>query len=179
MLHHRAYWTELLLFCASRSTDLLFRSFLLVCCTYFTDILFRITQFAIMKTINLLAPLFCSVALAQDAQIPLKEKAQQWFDVAKSYIPSGVPSIPNPVDAGAAAVAGNKVQKISIANFERVLAPKPEGEEEWLIYTTGGNKTCFGRCGKVDLAWNVCAVSLPRYLPGTNANNIRRSPCHC
>lgn len=111
-----------------------------------------------MKVTALIAPVLCSIVLAQDAQIPLKEKAQGWFDKAKSYIPSGTPSIPNPVHAGAAAVAAQKVQNVNIRNYERLLAPKPDGEEEWLIYATGGNKTCFGRCGKVDLAWNVRVV---------------------
>lgn len=108
-----------------------------------------------MKTSLLLTSLLFGVVLADDTQATLKEKAQGWFDKAKSYIPSVTPSIPNPIDAGAAAVAAKNVQKVNIRNYHRLLAPKVEGEEEWLIYATGGNKSCFGRCGKADLAWNV------------------------
>lgn len=97
--------------------------------------------------------LFNSAVLAAD-QIPLKEKAGGWLDKAKSYVSDSIP-VPNPVDAGAAAVAGQKVEKINERNYQRKLQPKLEGEEEWLVYLTGGNKSCLGRCGKADLAWNV------------------------
>lgn len=107
-----------------------------------------------MRAATLLTTLLFSAVLAQD-QVPLKEKAAGWFDKAKSYIPSGTPSIPNPVQAAAGAVANKKVQKINIRNYKRLLRPKIEGEEEWLIYLTGHNKTCFGTCGRADAAWNV------------------------
>jgi len=110
-----------------------------------------------MKT-SILASLLVGVALAQDAQTPLMEKAAGWFDKAKSYIPSGTPSIPNPIDAGAAAVEDKQVTRINIRNYQRLLKPKLEGEEEWLIYLTGGNKTCFGRCGKTNAAWDVSHI---------------------
>ncbi|EHY55249.1 hypothetical protein HRR83_009050 [Exophiala dermatitidis] len=95
-------------------------------------------------------------------QVPLKEKAAGWFDKAKSYIPSGTP--PDPIDAGAAVVADRVVEKINIRNWQRKLAPKPDTEEEWMIYMTGGNKTCFGRCGNVDQKWNE-SVPLLAALP--------------
>jgi hypothetical protein len=92
-------------------------------------------------------------ALLADDQIPLIERVAGWFDKAKAYIPS---AIPNPIDAGASAVAAKKVERINIRNYQRMLAAKPEGEEEWMVYVTGGNKTCSGRCGRIDLLWNVC-----------------------
>lgn len=110
-----------------------------------------------MKT-SALVSLLVSVALAQDAQIPFVEKAAGWFDKAKSYIPSGTPSIPNPIDAGAAAVEDKMVTRINLKNYQRLLKPKLEGEEEWLVYLTGANKTCFGRCGKTDAAWDVSHI---------------------
>lgn len=73
------------------------------------------------------------------------------IDKAKEYIPD----IPNPIDAGAGKVAQYKVEKINERNFQRKLGPKPDTEEEWMIYLTGGNKTCFGFCDEVDLKWNV------------------------
>ena len=119
-----------------------------------------------MKTSTLIASLFFGATLAADAQVPLKDKAQGWLDKAKSYIPSGTPSVPNPVDAAAAGVAALKVQKVNIRNYERLLSPKLEGEEEWLIYATGQNKSCFGRCGKSDRVFNVSTpTDLPSCLP--------------
>ena len=101
-----------------------------------------------------LLPAATIAAAADDQQVPLKDKAAGWFDKAKSFIPSG---IPNPIDAGASAVAARKVERINIRNWQRKLSPKLEGEEEWMVYLTGGNKSCFGRCGDVDLVWNVCS----------------------
>lgn len=49
----------------------------------------------------------------------------------------------------------NRVEKLNLRNFQRKLTPKVEYEEEWLIYNTGGNKTCFGNCAKADEAWSV------------------------
>lgn len=82
----------------------------------------------------------------------MKEKAAAWFDKAKSYIPSGVP---NPVEAGAAEVADRVVERVNVRNWQRKLLPKPDTEEEWVLLVTGGNKTCFGRCGHVYEKWNV------------------------
>ncbi|EEP80305.1 conserved hypothetical protein [Uncinocarpus reesii 1704] len=46
-----------------------------------------------------------------------------------------------------------------MTNWESLLAPvsadAPAEAREWLVYITGGNKTCFGRCGRVDEEWNV------------------------
>ncbi|KIX09090.1 uncharacterized protein Z518_00168 [Rhinocladiella mackenziei CBS 650.93] len=95
-------------------------------------------------------------------QAALKDKVAKWFDKAKSYIPSEAP--PNPIDASTAKVAGNVVEKINIRNWERRLSPKPDTEEEWMVYMTGGNKSCFGRCTPVDLKWNE-SVPLLAALP--------------
>ncbi|OAP64697.1 hypothetical protein AYL99_00669 [Fonsecaea erecta] len=104
-------------------------------------------------------------------QVPLKEKAAGWLDKAKSYIPNGgaapsieVPVPENPIEAGAATIAEHKVEKINVRNWQRKLSPKPDTEEEWMIYLTGGNKTCFGRCAHVDAMWNE-SVPLLSALP--------------
>lgn len=106
-----------------------------------------------MKTTAFVS-LLCSVALAED-QVPLKEKAAGWFDKAKAFIPSVTPSILNPVNAAASAFAASNVEQITKHNYKQLLVPKASGEEEWLVYLTGGNKTCFGRCAHADKAFNV------------------------
>jgi len=80
------------------------------------------------------------------------EKAAGWLDKAKGYIPS--PSN-RPVDAAAAVVTERKVERINIRNWQRKLSPKPDIEEEWMVYITGGNKSCYGRCAHADATWNV------------------------
>ena len=99
-----------------------------------------------------LAPLLLLPLLVAADQVPLKDRAAAWLDKAKSYIPNGVP---DPIDAGAAKVAGKVVERINVRNWQRKLSPKPDTEEEWMLYLTGGNKTCFGRCGPVNEKWNV------------------------
>lgn len=128
---------------------------------------------------SIVASLLFSVALAQDAQIPLKEKAAGWFDKAKSYIPSVTPSIPNPIDAGDSAVADKKVQKINIRNYQRLLQPKIDGEEEWLIYVTGGNKSCFGRCGKADAAWSQSVPLLAALPQSAGSSELKLGQVDC
>lgn len=95
-----------------------------------------------------LLPLLSSFAAAD--QVPLKDKAAAWLEKARGFIPN-----PGPIDAGAAAVAEQKVERINLRNYERKLAPKLDTEEEWMVFVTGGNKSCFGRCTRAELTWNV------------------------
>jgi PTH2 family peptidyl-tRNA hydrolase len=41
-----------------------------------------------------------------------------------------------------------------MSNWQSLLEPSSE-PQDWLLYITGGNKTCFGRCGNADKAFNV------------------------
>lgn len=95
--------------------------------------------------------------LAAAQQKPLQQTVQEWFDIAKSYIPG---SIAHPVDAGAARVAAEKVTVLNKDNWRSVLTPSTsasfsDGPDEWMVFFSGGNKTCFGRCEKLEKAWNV------------------------
>lgn len=89
-------------------------------------------------------------------QVPLQDMAASWLGKAKSFLPSGSPD--DPIDALAAGVAGRVVERINVRNWQRKLAPQLDMEQEWMIYITGGNKSCFGRCGLVDEKWNVCVL---------------------
>lgn len=108
---------------------------------------------------TLVATLLPALISAND-QAPLKDKAEGWLNKAKAYVASAAPEIPNPIDAGAAKVAATKVEKINIRNYQRKLVSKPTGEEEWMIYITGGNKTCHGRCERADTTWNASQTPL-------------------
>ncbi|KIV87126.1 hypothetical protein PV11_02694 [Exophiala sideris] len=112
------------------------------------------------------ASLLLLPALVAAQQVPFADQAQAWFNKAKEYIPGNIPSgTANPVEVAAAKFADARVDRISIRNWERKLSPKPDTEEEWMIYMTGGNKTCFGRCDEVDKVWNESVpllVALPQ-----------------
>jgi hypothetical protein len=115
-----------------------------------------------MRTSSLLLAL-PALAVAQD-QAPLAgifNKIKDAVKSASSYIPNSIPSIvPNPVDAGAAKVAGRAVHKLHFNDWKDVVKPsqvasKSSEPEHWMVYLTGGNKTCLGFCDTADAAWNV------------------------
>jgi hypothetical protein len=100
-----------------------------------------------------------ALALAEE-QVPLMDKVKGFFNKATSIVSSAVPSAPSPVDAGAAKVAEIVVSPLNQENWRSVLTPSPasavtDGPEHWMVYITGGNKTCFGLCGNATRAWNV------------------------
>lgn len=98
-----------------------------------------------------------ALAAAQE-QVPLADRVQGWFNKAKSYLPTATPVVPT-VDR----VVEQKVQQkpatvtvthFNTSNWQSILEPASE-PQDWLLYVTGGNKTCFGRCGNADKAFNV------------------------
>ena len=99
-----------------------------------------------------------AIAVAQQ-QKPLGEIVQSWFDKAKSYIPGAASE---PVAAGAAKIAAANVTPLNKSNWAEVLSPSKslpsEGPETWMVLVSGNNKTCYGRCGKVEEAWNESAA---------------------
>ena len=102
---------------------------------------------------------FSTLALAEE-QAPLFDKLKGYFNKATAAVASNVPSaLPHPIDAGAAKVASSVVQQLHLSNWQDVLTPdasaKGQGAEEWMVYFTGGNKTCFGACDNADKAFNV------------------------
>ena len=95
---------------------------------------------------------------AAQAQKPLVDTAKSWFEKAKSYVPSAAQK---PLEAGAAKVAAANVTPLTASNWEEVLTPSSTpvgGPDTWMVLISGGNKTCYGRCGKVEEAWNESAA---------------------
>ncbi|KAI1108774.1 hypothetical protein F5Y14DRAFT_434926 [Nemania sp. NC0429] len=86
-------------------------------------------------------------------------QAQGYFESFASKLPS--PNKYDPVAAAAAKAGSNKLDIISLHNWEDTLyGPVTTGSttpEEWWVLVTGGNKTCFGHCGKVEAAFNETA----------------------
>ncbi|RVX68410.1 hypothetical protein B0A52_07410 [Exophiala mesophila] len=120
----------------------------------------------------LLLPALASMAAAQ-AQIPFKDKATELINKAKDLLPNS-----GPIEAGSAYIAGTIVERINIRNWERKLSPKLDTEEEWMVYVTGGNKSCFGRCGPIDAVWNQ-SVPLLTALPQSSTAPLHLGLINC
>lgn len=102
------------------------------------------------------------IATAQQQQKPLGETVQSWFDKAKSYIPNAASA---PVASTAAkAAASTNIVHLTNDNWKSVLKPSTsdpfQGPETWMVFISGGNKTCYGRCAGVEEAWNKSAALL-------------------
>ena len=122
--------------------------------------------------ISTLLMLLPAVAVAQE-QIPLKdqvqEQVQNWLEKAKSFLPSQVaapvaeqavgvdeaePAAPSTPESKV--VMDKAVVPLTLVNWEsNLVASEEEGPQDWLVFITGGNKTCFGRCGPAEKAFNV------------------------
>ncbi|WEW60856.1 hypothetical protein PRK78_006344 [Emydomyces testavorans] len=101
-----------------------------------------------------------ALAAAQN-QFPFAEQLQGLIDKAKSFFPTA-PAVPAPARESTAPPVVPKRKKnvasVTSENWQSLLAPvatnAPQEAREWLVYISGGNKTCFGRCGRADKAWN-------------------------
>ncbi|KAL8992617.1 MAG: hypothetical protein Q9169_006963 [Polycauliona sp. 2 TL-2023] len=111
-------------------------------------------------TTSTLLPLLPLLTAAQQ-QKPLSESLQSWFEKAKSYIPSQAQAT-HPLTSTAASTT---VTTITSSNWQSVLSPSSsasplDGPEEWMVLFSGGNKSCYGRCARVETAWQESAVFL-------------------
>jgi len=105
-----------------------------------------------------------ALSLAQE-QVPFADKIRGWFNKAQEFIPTSVPSIiPETVDAGASKVAQQYVHSLNLTNWKNIIKPSADaqkaGPDEWLIFLTGGNQTCYGLCGNVTQEWNKSVALL-------------------
>lgn len=107
-----------------------------------------------------------AIAVAEE-QIPLLDKVKGFFNKATAAVSSAIPAAPsdpiNQAGQKAAAKAAAAVQHpLTLDNWREVLTVDPTASapttQEWLIFITGGNTTCFGLCGNATKAWNA---SLP------------------
>jgi hypothetical protein len=107
-----------------------------------------------------------AIAVAEE-QIPLLDKVKGFFNKATAAVSSSIPAVPSaPINAAtnkAASKAAAAIQHpITLENWKEVLTVDPTASppttQDWLIFITGGNSTCFGLCGNATKAWNVSEV---------------------
>ena len=106
---------------------------------------------------------------AAQAQKPLTDQVYSWFNAATSSILSAVPSAPtvpaglkHPAQAAAAKGASLTMHRVTMANWQTLLAPDParSSPTEWMVLITGGNKTCGGHCTQLETRFNETASLL-------------------
>ncbi|KAG9683373.1 hypothetical protein KCU85_g6938, partial [Aureobasidium melanogenum] len=129
-----------------------------------------------------------AMAAAQQ-QVPLFEQAKGWFNnivgaasssvtSASSAAASAASGVPNPVHAAAGKVQELTVTDLTKENYNEVLKPgaatASPGIEDWMIYTTGGNRTCFGMCARADVEWTK---ALPLLSAVPSAPQLGRLDC--
>jgi hypothetical protein len=102
------------------------------------------------------ASLVAAEQKAQD-QAPILDRVRGWFNKAQAYIPSTATLLQAPTAAVAAKYAEKYVHALTLDNWKSVLTSSRTGKgpEQWLVFVTGGNKTCSGRCANVTRVWNV------------------------
>ena len=99
-----------------------------------------------------------------EQQIPILDRVKGYFNKATAAVSSAIPAVPTaPIDDAtvkAASKAAAAIQyPITLENWKEVLTVDPTASppttQDWLIFATGGNSTCFGLCGNATKAWNV------------------------
>jgi len=111
-----------------------------------------------------------ALAAAQGFQHPLLDQAKNWFAKASESVSSLVASATDSVAASqplapvAAKLANLNVNRLTVENHKELLQPGAATAhpsiEQWLIFVTGGNKTCYGLCGAAETAWNESVALL-------------------
>ncbi|KAK2735223.1 hypothetical protein FQN57_001328 [Myotisia sp. PD_48] len=118
-----------------------------------------------------------ALVVAQN-QLPLVEQLQGWFNKAKSLMPTPAPQVPGtvvpPSRPATKSLPPKTVTAFTTENWQGTLAPAPDRPQDWLVYITGGNKTCFGQCAKSDEAWRA---SIDLFTVDRSSPNLGRLNC--
>lgn len=122
---------------------------------------------------------------AAQQQFPLANTLQFWFEKAKSYLPDAATT---PITAAKAKAAAANITPLTVDNWQTVLSPSPShasnnwrGPETWMVFVSGTNKTCFGLCGGLEVAWNETAAlfAADPTAPRLGYINCDRTPVLC
>lgn len=112
-----------------------------------------------------------------------KAQAEYWFNKISSYMPN--PNRAHTPQAAAAKAGGRSLNILTLNDWEHTIRssvkPASSKPEEWWVLVTGGNKTCFGHCGKVETAFNETALlwSLNPAAPNLAYLNCEDQPVLC
>lgn len=123
-------------------------------------------------------------AAQESQQIPLADTLNRWFEKAKSYLPAtGSPPITATTAAAKKAAAEINIRPVSEENWESLLAPSSLSPQTWMIFVSGGNKTCYGQCTELESVWNetaaIFATTGLAKAPKLGYINCERTPLLC
>ncbi|PHH83827.1 hypothetical protein CDD82_17 [Ophiocordyceps australis] len=131
--------------------------------------------------------LVAALSLVASAQ---QEPLSQYKAQFKGFVDSIVSNIPNPgihdpVAALEAKVGSMRMSTLTLENWKETLLepvmPAASVPQEWWVLITGGNKTCFGHCARVEQAFNETAAkfALTPGSPHTAYLNCDHQPILC
>ncbi|KAH8811743.1 hypothetical protein F5884DRAFT_783243 [Xylogone sp. PMI_703] len=110
-------------------------------------------------SVSLLALPLLTVAAQESPLDQAKAQAQYWFNKIASYIPT--PSVPEPAAAATTKPTVRPLHVLTLDNWKETIQSSVQLDsatpEEWWVFLTGGNKTCFGRCQGPETAFNETA----------------------
>lgn len=128
-----------------------------------------------MRISTLLLASSATLAVSAQEQIPFNDRIKGWYAAAQDFAAdtqrfvadaaaAAASHIPS-ADAGASKVAEHNVHHLTLHNWANTLqhssaAATANAPEPWMVYMTGGNKTCHGRCEPADRAWNESVALL-------------------
>ncbi|KAK7425272.1 hypothetical protein QQZ08_008293 [Neonectria magnoliae] len=125
-----------------------------------------------------------ALAAAQDSPADqYKAQFQSFLGKVNSYIPN--PGAYDPVAALEAKTGAMKLSTLTLDNWlETLYEPTTEETttpEEWWVLVTGRNKTCYGRCDKVENAFKETAAkfALLEQAPHMGLLNCDDQPILC
>ncbi|WYZ37161.1 hypothetical protein EsH8_II_000667 [Colletotrichum jinshuiense] len=103
--------------------------------------------------------------LATAAESQFEQYKAQFQNFLSSFGAPSVPSADKPAVPEAAVpeatIPEKKLSVLTVENWKDVLyepvKPDAATPEEWWVLITGGNKTCFGHCDKIETAFNETA----------------------
>jgi len=111
-------------------------------------------------SVSLLALPLLAVAAQESPLDQAKAQAQYWFDKIVSFIPN--PNVVQPSEVELVKPTGRPTSILTLDNWEETIRssvkPTSSTPEEWWVFVTGGNKTCFGRCQRAEAAFNETAA---------------------
>ncbi|KAL6400695.1 uncharacterized protein AUP68_16409 [Ilyonectria robusta] len=125
-----------------------------------------------------------ALAAAQDSPIDqYKAQFQDFIGQMGSYIPN--PGSYDPVAALEAKTGAMKLSTLTLENWQQTLyepvGPETTTPEEWWVLVSGRNKTCYGRCDKVETAFKETAAkfALLEQAPHMGYLNCDDQPILC
>jgi len=106
------------------------------------------------------------------------------FDTIGSYLPNPAKAA-SPVSDAQAKAGSLVVHELTLSNWKDTLygsvTPGQQKPEEWWVFITGRNKTCYGRCDRVTKAFNESAakIAITPGAPHLGMINCEDQPVLC